>query len=262
MYLTRIIKALVSKLFLNRMLVLIALLTNFSLSYAQSPSPKQSMMVLSGLVTQTFINSLLYFDGDHRSKEAMQKSMSDIDTALSLFVREDFKDAGSLNEIKSQWLLVNKHIKEIPEEAGYSYFYLERLSKSIEEMNALIDQSIVKHRSGIHPKNYEIFLANSDMLKVVSMHLSSAVMDVGNDDASKTLLKKHCLGTDEKMNAVVANNPKVKSYVLRSWKYIQAPICVTGKSGGNYTIAHFSKQIFTKLNGLYVEEDRLSGTSM
>lgn len=220
------------------------------------------MLALSGLVMQTFIHSLLYFDGDHRSKEAMQESMSDIDTALSLFVREDFKEAGSLNEIKSQWLLVNKHIKEIPEGAGYSYFYLERLSQSIEDMNALINQSVGKHRSDIHPKNYEIFLANSDMLKVVSMHLSSAVMDVGNDDASKALLKQHCSSADDKIHAVVANNPNVKSYVLRSWKYIQAPICVTGKSGGNYTIAHFSKQIFTKLNGLYVEAEGLSMTGM
>lgn len=244
--------------FFRKTLVVFALFSCVSLSFAQSSSVDRNMMTLSGLVTQTFINSLLYFDGDHRSKDVMDQSMFDIDTILASFENNDFKDAGLLNRIRGQWLLVNKHIKEIPEEAGYSYFYLERLSKSIDEMSALINQSIAEQRSEIHPKNYDLYLANSDMLKVVSMHLSSAVMDVGNDDASRVLLKKHCSGADEKINKVVANNPKVKSYVLRSWKYIQAPICVTGKAGGNYTIAHFSKQIFTKLNDLYVGREGLS----
>lgn len=222
-----------------------------SVTVSKSDSVNHELMTLGGLVSQTFIDSLLFFDGDHRSQESMQAAISEVDKILTRLKPIELKDAQALDVMTSHWQLAKKHISDMPEDPGYSYFYLERLSKAIDQTRDSVEGYVQSQKNDIAKNDYNIFQTNSEILKVVTMHLSSAVLDVGNDEGSKATLRKHCSIADKNVQNVVASNPSVKSYVLRSWKYIQAPICVTGKKGGNYTIAHFSKQIFSKLNNLY-----------
>ena len=222
-----------------------------SVAGLKGDSVNHELMTLSGLVSQTFIDSLLFFDGDHRSQESMQTAISSVDRILTNLKSNELKDKQILEVTSSHWQLVKKHINDMPEDPGYSYFYLERLSKAIDQTRNSVDGYVQSQKNDISKNDYDIYQTNSEILKVVTMHLSSAVMDVGNDEGSKATLRKHCSIADKNVQNVVVSNPSVKSYVLRSWKYIQAPICVTGKKGGNYTIAHFSKQIFSKLNNLY-----------
>ena len=211
----------------------------------------QSFMTLSDLVSHTLIDSLLFFDGEKRSEEGLLESISGADAVLNQLSVYDDESNQTLALVNAQWSEIKKHINDMPDDPGYSYFYLERISSSINALKSTLDDYVLSVEKELPASDYELYSANSDVLKVVSMHLSAAIMDVGNDAASKARLVKHCDMADKNILAVISHNPVVKSYVLRSWKYIEGPICKTGKKGGNYTISHFAKKISKKLNGLY-----------
>lgn len=211
----------------------------------------QSFMLLSDLVSYTYIDSLLYFDGEQRSEEGMLESIAKADAILNQLSLFDNENNQTLALVVSQWSEIKKHINDMPDDPGYAYYYLERISESIDKLKKTINDYVISVKKEILLSDFELYSANSDVHKVVSMHLSSAVMDVGNDTDSKAILAKHCGMADDNIQKVIHRNPSVKTYVLRSWKYIEAPICITDKKGGNYTISHFSKKITQKLNGLY-----------
>ena len=211
----------------------------------------QSLMRLSGLATHTFIDSLLFVDGDQRAQESMQQSIVNVDGLLfDLNSGSDINQETAAN-LNIKWQAVKKEISGMPDKPGYSYFYLERLSKVVSEFTLAVNEQLDAFESHVSVGDKDIYQANSEVLAVVSMHLSSAVMDIGNDEKSKSILAKQCRLADSEIHKVTSTHASVKSYVLRSWKYIQGPICKTGKKGGNYTIAHFSKQISLKLQKLY-----------